>query len=48
MSEKEKIEIKSLKRGEALMLVGDDHILVKIESSEKEKELIEKKENENR
>ena len=26
------------------MLVGDDHILVKIESSEKEKELIEKKE----
>ena len=48
LSEKEKIEIKSLKRGEALMLVGDDHILVKIESSEKEKELIEKKENENR
>ena len=44
LSEKEKIEIKSLKRGEALMLVGDDHILVKIESSEKEKELIEKKE----
>ena len=41
ISEKEKIEIKSLKRGEALMLVGDDHILVKIESSEKEKELIE-------
>ena len=48
LSEKEKIEIKSLKRGEALMLVGDDHILVKIESSEKEKELIEKKEKENR
>ena len=48
LSENEKIEIKSLKRGEALMLVGDDHILVKIESSEKEKELIEKKENENR
>ena len=44
LSDKEKIEIKSLKRGEALMLVGDDHILVKIESSEKEKELIEKKE----
>ena len=42
LSEKEKIEIKSLKRGEAIMLVGDDHILVKIESSEKEKELIEK------
>ncbi len=41
LSEKEKIEIKSLKRGESLMLVGEDHILVKIESSEKEKELIE-------
>ena len=46
ISEKEKIEIKSLKRGEALMLVGDDHILVKIESSEKEKELIEEKKKE--
>ena len=43
LSEKEKIEIKSLKRGEALMLVGDDHILTKIEASDKEKELIEKK-----
>ena len=45
LSEKEKIEIKSLKRGEALMLVGDDHILTKIESSDKEKELIEEKKN---
>ena len=44
LSDKEKIEIKSLKRGETLMIVGDDHILVRIESSEKEKELIEKKE----
>ena len=43
LSEKEKIEIKSLKRGEALMLVGEDHILVKIEASNKEKELIEEK-----
>jgi len=42
ISEKEKMEIKSLKRGESLMMVGDDHILVKIEASEKEKELIEK------
>ena len=41
LSEKEKIEIKSLKRGESLMFVGDDHILVKIESSKFEKELIE-------
>ena len=43
LSDKEKIEIKTLKRGECLMMVGDDHILVKIEASEKEKELIEEK-----
>lgn len=41
LSEKEKIEIKSLKRGENLMFVGDEHILVKIECSELEKEIIE-------
>ena len=46
LSEKEKIEIKSLKRGETLMIVGEDHILAKIEASEKEKELIEKSVNE--
>ena len=40
LSEKEKVEIKSLKRGEALMFVGDDHILTKIECSEIEKEII--------
>ena len=40
ITEKEKIEIKSLKRGECLMFVGNDHILVKIESSEQEKGLI--------
>lgn len=40
ISEKEKIEIKSLKRGESLMFIGDDHILAKIESSEYEKKLI--------
>ena len=39
LSEKEKIEIKSLKRGECLMFVGDDHILTKIQASEKEKEI---------
>ena len=44
LSEKEKVEIKSLKRGECLMFVGDDHILTKIESSEKEKKIIEGKE----
>ena len=40
ISEKEKIEIKSLKRGESLMFIGDNHILAKIEASKKEKELI--------
>ena len=41
ISEKEKVEIKSLKRGECLMFVGEDHILTKIESSELEKRIIE-------
>lgn len=40
ISEKEKIEIKSLKRGESLMFIGDNHILSKIECSEEEKEMI--------
>ena len=40
ISEKEKIEIKSLKRGESLMFVDKDHILTKIESSEEERKLI--------
>ena len=40
LSDKEKIEIKSLKIGESLMMVGDDHILVKVEASDKEKEII--------
>ena len=40
LSEKEKIEINSLKRGEALMHVGSDHVLVNIDASEKEKEII--------
>lgn len=49
LSDKEKIEIKSLKRGECLMFVGEDHILTKIQASEKEKEIIEgeKQNNEN-
>ena len=41
LSEKEKVEIKSLKRGECLMFVGDDHILTKIECSNKEKNIVE-------
>ena len=40
LSEKEKVEIKSLKRGECLMFVGEDHILTKIQASDKEKEII--------
>ena len=43
LSEKEKIEIKSLKRGECLMFVGDEHILNKIESADFEREIIENK-----
>jgi len=41
LSEKEKVEIKSLKRGEALMFVGENHILTRIECSDMEKEIIE-------
>ncbi len=41
LSEKEKIEIKSLKRGECLMFVGDNHILTKIQASEEERKIIE-------
>ena len=41
LSEKEKVEIKSLKRGECLMFVGEDHILTKIECSEIEKNIVE-------
>ena len=40
ISEKEKIEIKSLKRGECLMFAGDDHLLTKIEVADYEKEII--------
>ena len=40
LTEKEKIEIKSLKRGESLIFVGDEHILAKINSSELEEKII--------
>lgn len=46
LSEKEKVEIKSLKRGECLMFVGENHILTKIECSEAEKEILEGDKNE--
>ena len=40
LSEKEKIEIKSLKRGECLMFVGEDHILTKVEAADFEYDAI--------
>jgi type IV secretory pathway VirB4 component len=40
ITEKEKIEMKSLKRGEALIFIGENHILAKIEASDDEKEMI--------
>ncbi len=40
LSSKEKIEIKSLKRGECLLFAGDDHILTKIESSDIERRIV--------
>lgn len=40
LSEKEKIEIKSLKRGECLMFAGEEHILTKIDVADFEKENI--------
>ena len=46
LSEQEKVEIKSLKRGECLMFVGEDHILTKIECSELEKKILEGDKNE--
>ena len=42
LSEKEKVEVKSLKRGESLMIVGEEHILVNIDAAEYEKNIIEK------
>ena len=41
INEKEKIEIKSLRKGECLFFVGKDHILTKINSDKFEQELIE-------
>ena len=41
LSEKEKIEVKSLKRGECLLFVGNEHILTKVEASDEEKKIIE-------
>lgn len=40
ISEKEEIDIKSLKRGECLMFVGDNHILAEIKSFDYEDDII--------
>lgn len=40
LSNREKVEIKSLKRGECVMFVGKEHILTKIESADFEREII--------
>ena len=40
LSEKEKIEIRTLKRGECLIFAGNEHILTKIESAEFEGKII--------
>ena len=40
LSNKEKIEIKSLKRGECIMFVAKEHILTKVEVEDFEKEII--------
>ena len=40
ITEKEKMEVRSLKRGECLIMAGDNHILTKIESSETEDYII--------
>ena len=42
LSEKERIEIKSLRKGECVMFVGDNHIVAKIDSSQIEKDIISK------
>ena len=47
LTEKEKIEIKTLKKGECLMFVGENHILAKIEAADFEKEIIEEKDDKN-
>ena len=40
ISNKEKVEIKSFKRGECLMFVGQEHILSKINSADFEADIV--------
>ena len=40
LSEKEKIEIRSLKKGECMMFIDQNHILVKVNCSDFEKKII--------
>ena len=44
ISEKEKIEIRTLKRGECLVFAGDEHILTRIESADFENKIINSRE----
>jgi len=40
LTEKEKLEIKSLKKGECLMYIGDNHVLANVEAADYEKDII--------
>ena len=40
LSEKEKVEIKSLRKGECMVFIDKEHLLLKVESSEYEKNII--------
>ncbi len=40
LTEKEKVEIRTLRKGECLMYIGDNHILANIEAADFEKEII--------
>ena len=39
LSEKEKMEIKSLRRGECLLFAGENHLLIKVDTSPEEQEI---------
>ena len=45
LTEKEKVEIKGLKRGECVLFVGKEHILVKVEAADFEEKIINEKNN---
>ena len=45
LTQKEKIELKNLKRGESLIFAGNNHLLCNVNASEFEKKIIERSEN---